>query len=507
MPRKWTARKQTTLDETAIDTAKFARAYPVFRADPEPAIAHRQALRLLATYTFLWLPIHCGICWLVSYSLGLAVALVTVSAAAAFAVAFAKWLALEDLLQKLPLLLVLGLVFAGLAFFTSQPNPRWLGGAEFFGTFLILIMLVSVLSGLYRPMAVAYQTVTLKTPLRDLCVGAVAMLVSLGLAALAHVLPKFGFTLLASAILGGYAGLVVLEYAGWARANPNLSLERAKAFAKPAVVPGQTAAAKDNENDSYGAFYGAILCGLGYGLLTVFHQNLSSPSPGLHRLLRSLTEKEPEKVPEVFAMMMLLGLYAVLFGLYKVASALHALKPANPLLGSRLAWNALVVFLTYPEAKHPLVHKFRMYWLRPVSVRMAVTGLALLTVATAFFAAEKLPSTDQEAKSAAKTLQPPPQPASPQFVRAGGAEAKGIFGLSPDESYDRPFSLPPTQTPPPPADQPPSVSGVPRFALNAVALVVGPLAFLYAMIWFVGLTVLPTYFNYFEKPQVPSPPA
>lgn len=174
MSRKWTARKHTTLDEAAIDAPKFARAYPVYRADPEPGTARRQALRLLVAYTFLWLPVHGGICWLASHSPGLAAAAVIVIAAAALAVAFAKWLALEDLLQKLPLLLVFVLVFVGLAFLPSLPNLGWPGGIEFFGVFLIFITVITALGGLYRPMAAAYQTVTLKTPSRDLCVGAAA---------------------------------------------------------------------------------------------------------------------------------------------------------------------------------------------------------------------------------------------------------------------------------------------------------------------------------------------
>lgn len=146
--------------------------YTVHRADVDPTVARKQTIRLLATYTLLWLPVHCGICWLASYSLGLAAAAVTV---ASFAAAFAKWLGLEDLLQKLPLIVGLGLILVGLAFLPSLPNLKAWGGFEFFGVFTILIMVISILSGLYRPMAAAYQTVTLKTPSQDLCVSAVAM--------------------------------------------------------------------------------------------------------------------------------------------------------------------------------------------------------------------------------------------------------------------------------------------------------------------------------------------
>ncbi|MBY0398053.1 MAG: hypothetical protein K2X91_16520, partial [Thermoleophilia bacterium] len=216
MSRKWTARKLSTLDEAAIAAGAFAPAYPLHRAGPEPAAARRQVLRLFTAFTLLWLPVHCGICWLSTNSLGLATGAVHVIAAALIAVALAKWLALEDMLQTLPLLLVLGLIGLGLVYFTSSPPPRWgQGGADFFLGLFILVAVVSVLGGLYRPMAAAYQTVTLKTHFRDLCVGGAAMLLSLGIVAVAHALPKFGMEVLACALAGGYAGIVVVEYAAW----------------------------------------------------------------------------------------------------------------------------------------------------------------------------------------------------------------------------------------------------------------------------------------------------
>lgn len=313
---------------------------------------------------------------------------------------------------------------------------------------------------------------------------------------------------MASTVVGGYAGLVVLEYAGWARANPNLSMERATAFTKPALASKKPRPATAEVDGPIGAFYGASLFGLGYGLLSVFLGNLLSPSPSLYRFLRTLHENDPKKTPETFAMMALFGLYAVLFGLFKVASVLNALRPANPLLGLRLAWDALVVFLTYPEAKHPLVHKFCTPWLRPVSVRMAATGLVLVTVATsAFQPPEKEPSPDREAKPAAKTSLPVPLPARSPFVGARDAEAALIVGLSPDDFSGPPFGAAPTKMPTPPASRSSSDGGVPRLMRVAAALVVVPPVFLYMMIWFVGLTVLPTYFNYFEKPREASPPA
>src|SRR5258708_24788873 len=55
--------------------------------------------------------------------------------------------------------IVVALVFVGFAFLTSQPPSTWgFGGIEFIGTVFVLIAVVSVLGGLYRPAAAAYQT-------------------------------------------------------------------------------------------------------------------------------------------------------------------------------------------------------------------------------------------------------------------------------------------------------------------------------------------------------------
>ncbi|MBX9584627.1 MAG: hypothetical protein K2X87_30360 [Gemmataceae bacterium] len=129
MSRQWTARKTTPLNEPAVDPAAFAPAYPLFRAGPEPAAAGKEALRFLTGFTLLGVPVHCGICWLAGHSLGLATAAVLVTVAALLAVALARWLALEDLLQRLPLLLLLGLVGVGLVFITSLPTKSWGEGA------------------------------------------------------------------------------------------------------------------------------------------------------------------------------------------------------------------------------------------------------------------------------------------------------------------------------------------------------------------------------------------
>lgn len=213
MSRIWTARKATTFEAAAVGDAAEP-AFPLDRAGPEPAAATRQALRLLVAYAFLLLPLHCGICWLSTHSLGLAAGVVLVAAAAALAVALAKWLALDDLLQKLPLLVVLALIGLGLVYLPSLASPSGaLRSPEFFGVLFIVIVAASILGSLYRPLAATYQAVTLKTPFRDLCVAAGAVLGSLALVTAAHALPRFALGVLACTVCGAYAGLVVTEYA------------------------------------------------------------------------------------------------------------------------------------------------------------------------------------------------------------------------------------------------------------------------------------------------------
>src|SRR5262245_60492528 len=124
MYRKWTARRQSTLEISAVDAEVFQKAYVVDRAHLEPIAALRLVLQFLTAFTFLWLPVHCGICWVSTYSLGLASTAVVVTAVALLSVALARWLGLDEVLQKLPLLLILALVGVAFVFFSSQPLSR-----------------------------------------------------------------------------------------------------------------------------------------------------------------------------------------------------------------------------------------------------------------------------------------------------------------------------------------------------------------------------------------------
>lgn len=505
MSRKWTARKTTTLDEAAIDPAAFAPAYPVFRAGPAPAEARKQVLRLLTGFTLLGLPVHLGIGWLAGHSLGLATAAVVITVAALLAVAVARWLALEELLQRLPLLLGLGLVGVGLVFITSLPAKGWgAGGFELFGTVFILITVVSILGGLYRPLAAAYQTVTLKIPFRDLCVAAAAMLVSLGLAAAGQCLPRPALQLLSCVLAGTFAGLVVTEYAAWARANPGVSLERLRAFDGPATDARGRPRKPAGSIDGGAALLGAALFGISYGLFVTDLQYHAVPPPA---------DDSPGAAGE--APLFLVGIVGVPFGLVWASTALNALRFPNPFLAARLARDALVVFLTYPETSHPLAHRVHTPWLRPLSVRLAGAGMVLATAASAFvMPPAQSPATVPGTKAAASGPAAPPP--DPPVVYSRDAEAAHIvgwgepgFGAGP-LTPPPPVWMPPTVQPPVPAAEVRETRSVgdrvARFCLAALAVAVMGPAFLYAMVVIVGSAVLPTYFRYFETPETPGSP-
>lgn len=517
MSRQWTARKTTAVNESAVDAAAFAPAYPLFRAGPERAAAGKEALRFLTGFTLLGVPVHCGICWLAGHSLGLAAAAVLVTVAALLAVALARWLALEELLQRLPLLLLLGLVGVGLVFLTSLPTKGWGGGGmELFGGVLILVTVVSILGSLYRPLTAAYQTVTLKIPFRDLCVAAAAMLVSLGLAALGQTLPRPALPILTCALGGTLAGLVVVEYAAWARANPGRSLDRARAFDGPppaeTAAPGATRKPARKFNGR-AAVVGAAVFGLSYGVFSSAAQYGIGPSSELQRLVPASQDEKPGAGSEFLAAVTLYALVGMPFGWYRASSAVNGLRFPNPVLALRLAWDAVAVFLTYPEPAHPLAHRLHTPWLRPQSVRIAGTCVVLLTAATGFVTTPDGKPAAPEKKPEATTRPAAPPPTPP---RAGSrdAEAESIVGWGDPGFGHGPFNPPPVWLPPVPSpvpaaepkESPPLGAGVPQFVLAALAVgISGPL-FLYFMVWFVGLSALPAYYGHFEQAETPAKP-
>ncbi len=510
MSRKWTARKTTLFNEAAVDSTGYARPYPVFRAGMEQAVARKEVLRLLAGFTFLGLPVHWGIGWLAGHSLGLAVAAVLVTAGALLAVAFARWLQLEELLQRLPLLLLVALLGVGLAYLSSLPMKGWGGGGtELFGSVFILIAVVSVVGGLYRPLAAAYRTITLSIPFRDLCVAAAAMLVSLGVAVASQTLPKGVLPLITCVLAGGLAGLVVTEYAAWARANPARSLKRMMAFDGPVTDTAGEPRKAAPCIDRGGAFLGAALFGFSFGLCAPLV--LSGEGPALAKAVG---------IPDFQLLLGPLGLLIAPAALVMVSSALNSLRPPRPDLAFRLAWDALVVFLTYPDTAHPLAHWIHTPWLRPLSVRLAAAVTVLVAMATTFTVREAspMPAEPQKPAPAAAPAAPQlpwtprPQPA-PRFIPEGDREAARIEGRNIDDLMPRPFEAPTSPASAAPAtpggtapETPPTSSQVPHFVFTAIAAVLLPPVFLYAMVWLVGAAALPNYFHHFETPETPETP-
>jgi hypothetical protein len=499
MPRIHTARKRSTFDPGTA-SAGTAPRYPLFRA--EPVAATKQVLRFLTAYTMLLLPLHVGISYLSTHSLALAVPVVLVTAAALLAVALARWLALDDLLQKVPLLLVLALVGAGFVFLTSQPFPRGFAGWDFIGGLFILMVVVSLLGTLYRPMAATYQAVTTKTPFRDLCVVAGAMLASLALVLAAHALPRFVLGMVACTVCGGYAGLVLTEFAAWARVNPAVSLERVMAF--------EGGSERRQKTDPIGAMLGAGVFGLGFGLSCAVCDNARTPAPDFARVVLAISGGL-EQAKAVLEVMLLFGLIGMGLGFLKAGYSLGATRPGNPLLALRFTWQALVVFLTYPETTHPLVHRFRVKWVRPPAVRASLTCAALITVATALFAPEAKPR--EEPKEQPSSPPPAPflsRPAAPREIPPGDLEFARISG-QPPELWLGPEYAP--SRPPAPAAAPASAvvpktheAGSRSFLDRLVGLVVAPPLCLALIVFLVGLHVLPTYGGFFEKRESPASP-
>lgn len=456
MPRKWTSRKLSTLDESAIAAGTFARAYPLDRAGPEPAAGNRQVLRLLTVYTLFWLPVHCGICVLSAHSLGLAVGGVILAAVALLLIALAKRLAIDDLFQWLPLLFVLGLVVLGVAFLVSRPpQPSGLAGIELFGTVVVLVTIVSILGSLHRPLSTAYQAVVAKTTSRDLGVGAIAILVSLAMTAFAQAVPRPVFAVMMSTVCGGFAGLVVIEYAAWARANPHVDLARTMAFDAPTERRGPRS-----------TFEGACYVGLGRGLVVFGLFYTVFPSPQMSGVLRYFPSAARDGEAAVLGCWAAVGLLVLMAGYSLVNGSLSApfgsLTAAGARAGFRLSWDALRVFLTYPEAGHPLTHRLRLRWLRPVAVRHALTGLVLATVATTI-------------------LTPSEKPTLPEAVSTPAMSAA---------------TVPPATHAP--RDTHAITTDLIVFVVMAIHLAVTPLLVVYGSVWLVGLSVLPTYARAFE---------
>lgn len=490
MSRIWTSRKTTTFQAGALP-AGAAPPYPLDRAEFEPAAAVKRALRFLTGYALLFLPLHLFVCFLSMRAPALTSLLVLTTAAGLLLVSLARWLSLDDLLQQLPILAVLALVGIGFVVLTSQSMPRAFRGTDFLGSLFIFVIVASVLGSLYKPMAVAYQTVTQRTPVRDLFIAAGALLLSLLLALAAHALPRFALWPVAGLMCGCLSGLILLEFAAWARANPKVGLERVIAFEKEDE--------RRKQLDPRGALIGGTIFGLAFGLMSVVTENLPVPSADFTRFVNKLGS-EPNLARVLLGEALALGISGMVFGFVTLGRSLGAVKPGHPIRAIRYAGQAIVVFLSYPDVKHPLIHRLRVEAVRSPAVRGVLFGLSLITVATAFFTpADKMHQSEAAAPRQTAPREETPRDADfnwPAAQPAGPWAWQGEVPLIP-------MPLPPAPPPPPPAPKGEEVS-VLGLLDKLAGYAFGPLLFLAAMVFYLGLGVLPTYGCYFE-PRPSSP--
>lgn len=500
MPRAAIPRKLIPLNEAAL--VPTPAAYAIERRGPKRVEASKQTLLLLTVFTFVGVPVHGGVCWLAGYSLGLATLAVLVTAGALLSVALARWLGLDELLQRLPLLLVLALAGIALVFFTSLPaNGNWMsGGPDTMGVFFLLLVGVSLLGSLFRPLAAAYQSLTLRVPFRDLCVIAAGLVVSLALAALGLAVPREFQAILTLAVCGAFGGLVVVEYAAWARANPACEIVRLMAF-----IPerprrnSRTPAEWDFWFRPGQCVLAATLFGLSLGLVFDVLIHGFGPTSALHRVYPPEATADPEGTATLLNILSLSGFLGLLAGLFWGNAAMNAQRAPKPWLALRLAWDAITIFLTYPNTNHPLAHRLHFAWLRPQPVRLTLTAVTLLTIVTLAFppaeqtpAAEKIPSESQPAS----------YPTPSRIYRAQDEDAP--YSRSPEARERRAReTTAPVWTALPPASSPAAAPSRPNVLAYAHALLVGAIGcpvILLLMVGFFGSSVLPVYFAHFEQP-------
>jgi hypothetical protein len=508
MSRRSTARKSTSVEESAIDHEAFSLAYPVHRAALESGKATKHVLRLLFGYTILGLPIHCCVYWLAGHSLELASTAVFVLAGGLLAVGVAKWLGLDEVLQKIPALLALVLVVVGFAYLSSNQGKQLIGGGSgSLGTLLLIGVVVSIVGGLYWPTAAAYQNVTLKTSFRDLVVGAVALVASLAVAALGCELPPPVMKLVAGTACGGFAALVVLEYAAWARANPKVGLHQAWAFSEFPVreVAGTTVA-------------GGCFCGLGFVLFAAHLYATSNATSDHSAYILLASPNTAYDLTGSGGLLPFAGILSFATGILFVTTALDSFRLVNPFPVVRIAWDALCVFFTYPEVDHPLTHRLCLAWLRPMSIRVVLGALVLTTIATAAMPRTSRNETlaaDSKNERSNATNPPyvsPPSSASPlpqgdidlamiegRSVSHGGI---GTFPSATTSATRNPDSAPSETTAPASGS---FATRATAFAITAAAIALGAPLCVYLMVCLLGIAALPVHSGYFEKPATLSP--
>lgn len=508
MSRQWTRRRQTPLDGAALDPEAFPQAYPLFRADPiAPGAANKEALGLVLSFVCFALPFHLAMKWLAAFSVPLAAGVGGAVAAGLLVVAFARRHGLDDLLRKLPLVLLVVFVAYGLHLLSTVRKEQmgW-GGFEWVGLFFLITTVASVAASFYQPAAAAYRTVTQGTPVPTLVTAAAVTALSVGVAVLGQATPLFVQKAVGCVAAFAYAGLVLFEYAAWVKADPALDLSTHLARVAAAKTDSERDALTLPPRRGWKFFWEATHVGGMVAALLMMADSFLLPDSELPRLLAALDPAGADKLPEFFlGGGFVAGALLVLY-LFTASAALDAARLPRGVNSGFLAWKPLVVFLTYPDTRHPLAHRLRFHWLRPKAVRLGLTATVLLLI----------PSVNNRPTVSGQSVTSPPMPlASPANVfplaerpHPRDAELDRINGVSVAEW------APGTQPPASgfnPATSTTTLSGTaprdsvpPPFLVVLFFAVISPPAVVYLAVAILGVLILPSYRAFTKDAQSPT---
>src|SRR5262249_46335298 len=137
------------------------------------------------------------------------------------------------------------------------------------------------------------------------------------------------FKLIAGMACGGFAALVVLEYAAWARANPQVGLHEAAAFSEFEVKEEVESAALS------GVFFG-----LGSVLLGAHVYAASGSSSDPSQSVLCAPPNEPYPLRGSRGLIPLGGVFLFASGILLMTGALDSFRVVNPLRVFRIAWDA-----------------------------------------------------------------------------------------------------------------------------------------------------------------------
>ena len=506
MSRQWTRRRLTPLNGAALDPEAFAQAYPLFRADStDPTAANKEALGLLLTFVCLALPFHLAMRWLAASSPVLAAGVGGAAAIGLLVVALARRLGLDDLLRKLPLVLLVVLLAYGLHLLTAVRKDQvgW-GGFEWVGMFLLITTIASVAASFYQPAAAAYRTVTQRTPVPALVTAAAVTALSVGVAVLGRATPWFVQAGVACVLAFAYAGLVLFEYAAWVKADPALDLSAQLAQ----VADAKTDIERDRLTLSprQGRRFLSQVMHIGFmvAALSVFGDSLLSPGSELTQFITSLDPEGTDKIPEFYLLACLTaGVFLPLFLLF-ASDELNAARFPLGIPSLFLAWRPLAVFLTYPDTCHPLAHRLRFRWLRPKAVRLGLTAGLLLIIPSVNNRPPASTPPTVTGHTAPPILTPPPV----ERQHPGDAELARILGVSPDEwargGQPAASAFTPAPSAPTAAGAAPRDPAPPPFLVVLFFAVVGPPAVVYLAVAALGVLILPAYRAIAKDAQPPA---